>query len=158
MKTFISKTLVASLVVSTTLSAFGIFDIDIDTKIHSNSELIKEYQARIEKLEKENKYLASEKAKNPKLYEKKPLFEDLKDKYIYRVKLYGTTADAINFVIKDNYVTISMNMKKEQKDENGYFYSSQYFSNTYAIPKDVKQEDITHKTDGDYFEIIMPKK
>jgi hypothetical protein len=51
-----------------------------------------------------------------------------------------------------------MDMQHEEKDDNGYFYSSQYFSTSYTIPADVAQDKITHKVDGDYFVIEMPKK
>ena len=61
-------------------------------------------------------------------------------------------------MVKDNIVSVSMDMKREEKNNNGYFYSSQYFSTSYAIPLDVKQEKIKHKVEGDYFTIIMPKK
>ena len=158
MKTLVTKPIIAMIITGSALNAFSLFDMDIDKKIQSNTNLIKEYEKRIKDLKDENIYLKNEKAKNPSLYIKKPLYEDLKDKYIYRVKLNGAKADKLNFIIKDNVVSIDMNMKSEQKDKNGYFYSSKYFSNSFSIPMGVVQEKITHKIDGDYFEIIMPKK
>jgi HSP20 family molecular chaperone IbpA len=158
MKTLVSKSVIAVLIAGSALNAFGLFEMDIDGKIQSNKSLIKEYEERIKYLKDENKYLNDEKAKNPSLYIKKPLYEDLKDKYIYRVKLNGAKTDKLNFIIKDNIVSIDMNMKSEQKDKSGYFYSSKYFSNSFSVPSGVEQEKIMHKIDGDYFEIIMPKK
>jgi len=102
--------------------------------------------------------MMDEKAKHPELYVKKPLYENLKDKYIYRIKLDGASPDAVSFMIKDNVASVQMNMKREQKSDNGYYYSSQYFSTSYAIGDDVVQDKITHKVDGDYFVIEMPKK
>ena len=86
------------------------------------------------------------------------LYENLKDKYIHRIKLNGAQTDKLNFMIKDNVVSLNMNMKNEEKSQHGYFYNSYYFSTSYSIPQDVAQDKVTHKIDGDYFEIIMPKK
>jgi hypothetical protein len=158
MKKLISLSAVSALVLAGSLNAFGLFDIDIDQSIKHNNELIKEYKAAIEKLEKQNKYMMDEKAKHPELYVKKPLYENLKDKYIYRIKLDGASPDAVSFMIKDNVASVQMNMKREEKSDNGYYYSSQYFSTSYAIGDDVVQDKITHKVDGDYFVIEMPKK
>ena len=158
MKNLVTTSLIGALMASTALNGFAMFDIDIDKKIQTNTKIIQEYESRIKYLQEENKQLIEEKAKNPALYVKKPLYEDLKDKYIYRVKLGGAQTDKLNFMIKDDVVSLNMNMKNEQKSQNGYFYNSYYFSTSYAIPKDVAQDKITHQIDGDYFEIIMPKK
>jgi len=158
MKPLVASSLIATLILSASLHAFGMFDIDIDKKIKHNASLIKEYQSRIKQLEERNKYLTDEKAKNPALYVKKPLYENLKDKYIHRIKLNGAQTDKLNFMIKDNVVSLNMNMKNEEKSQHGYFYNSYYFSTSYSIPQDVAQDQVTHKIDGDYFEIIMPKK
>ena len=158
MKKLISLSAVSALMLAGSLNAFGLFDVDIDQSIKHNNELIKEYRTAIDKLEKQNKYMMDEKAKHPELYVKKPLYENLKDKYIYRIKLDGASPDAVSFMIKDNVASVQMNMKREQKSDNGYYYSSQYFSTSYAIGDDVVQDKITHKVDGDYFVIEMPKK
>ncbi len=150
--------LVSGLLFGTSLEAFSLFNVDINQEIERNKQLIKKYEESIEKLKEQNKYMLKEKAKNPQLYVKKPLYEDLKDKYIYRIKLNGAKADALNFMVKDNVASVKMDMKREEKNENGYFYSSQQFSSSYSIPKNVKQDKIEHKVDGDYFTIIMPKK
>jgi len=147
-----------SLLASASLEAFSLFSVDINHEIERNKQLIQRYEKSIEKLKEQNKYMIKEKAKNPQLYVKKPLYEDLKDKYIYRIKLDGAKADALNFMVKDNTVSVKMDMKKEERNENGYFYSSQQFSSSYSIPKDVQQNKIEHKVDGDYFTIIMPKR
>ena len=158
MKKLVYTSALTALVLAGSLHAFGLFDVDIDQKIAHNKQVIKEYKAVIEKLEKQNQYMLDEKAKHPELYVKKPLYENLKDKYIYRIKLDGAKADALNFMIKDSIASVEMNMKREEKSEHGYYFNSQYFSTSYHIPDDVKQDKITHKIDGDYFEIIMPKK
>jgi len=158
MKKLIVSTAVASLVLGASLQAFSLFDIDVDKQVQSNNMLIKKYESVIEKLKKENQHLLDQKAKHPELFVKKPLFEDLKDKYIYRIKLNGAKANKLNFMVKDDVISVEMDMKKEEKSDNGYFYSSQYFGTSYSIPKDVDQEKISHKVEGDYFTIIMPKK
>ena len=158
MKKYIIFALVSGVLFTASLEAFSFFDIDINQEIKQNKQLIKEYEESIKKLKKQNKFMLEEKAKNPQLYVIKPLYEDLEDKYIYRIKLNGAKADALNFMVKNSIVSIKMNMKKEEKNENGYFYSSQQFSSSFSIPKNVKQDKIEHKIEGDYFTIIMPKK
>ncbi|MBU0721176.1 Hsp20/alpha crystallin family protein [bacterium] len=158
MKNVFVSSAAAVLLVALPLQAFEMFDIDINKRIDRNKALIQQYKEAVSKLEKENKYMLDQKAKHPELYVKKPLFENLKDKYIYRIKLNGAKSEALNFMIKDNIVTLSMNMKREEKNDYGYFYNSQYFSSSYAIAEDVQQEKITHKIEGDYFTIEMPKK
>ena len=158
MKKYIITVLASSLLLGASLEAFSLFNIDINQEIEQNKQLIKRYEKSIKKLKEQNKYMLEEKAKNPQLYVKKPLYEDLKDKYIYRIKLNGAEADALNFMVKDGVVSVKMDMKKEEKNENGYFYSSQQFSSSYTIPKNVQQTKIEHKVEGDYFTIIMPKK
>lgn len=158
MKTIVLKIVVIGFILGSSLNAFSFFNIDIDEKIKSKQELINKYEKRIEVLKKQIKHFKEEKSKNPKLYEKKPLYENKKDKYIYRVKLYGASTDAINFMIKDDVVSVNMNIKTERKEDGRYFYSSQYFSNSYYVPDDVNQEKISYSIGGDYFEIIMPKK
>jgi len=158
MKKYIIPLLASSLLLGASLEAFSLFNIDINQEIEQNKQLIKRYEKSIKKLKEKNKFMLEEKAKNPQLYVKKPLYEDLKDKYIYRIKLNGAEADALNFMVKDGVVSVKMDMKKEEKNENGYFYSSQQFSSSYTIPKNVQQNKIEHKVEGDYFTIIMPKK
>lgn len=158
MKKLVVTSCISTLIVSSALNAYGLFDIDIDKKIQANTNLIKEYENRIEKLQEQNKFFKEKKAKNPELYVKKPLHEELKDKYIYRIKLNGAQTDKLNFMIKDNVISLNMNMKNEEKSEYGYFYNSYHFTRSYSIPKNVAQDKISHQIDGDYFEIIMPKK
>lgn len=158
MKKLILSSVITVLVLTGSLQAFGIFSVDINKEIDRNNALIKQYEEYISKLKKENKYMMEKKSKHPELFVKKPLFEDLKNKYIYRIKLNGAKTDALNFMIKDDMVTISMNIKQEEKSDYGYYYNSRYFSTSYSIPKDVAQDKITHKVQGDYFTVEMPKK
>ncbi len=158
MKKLISVSAISAILLASSLNAFGLFDVDVNQQIKHNNELIKEYKEAISKLQKENKSIQDEIKKNPQLYVKKPLYEDLKDKYVYRIKLNGAKAQKLNFLIKDNIASVKMDMQHEEKSDNGYFYSSQYFSTSYSIPADVAQDKITHKVDGDYFVIEMPKK
>jgi len=102
--------------------------------------------------------LLAQKAKNPKLYEKKPLYEETKEAYIHRIKLNGAEAKNINFTIKDHVLSIDMNIKVEHKDKNSYYASSKYFFQSYSIPSNVEESKIKNLVDGDYFVIIMPKK
>ncbi len=148
----------SSVLVSSSLFSFSDFVPSLNYELKHNDSIIKEYQKRISQLQKRNDYLKSLKAKNPKLYEEKPLYEETKDAYIYRIKLNGAEAKNINFMIKHHMVSIDMNIKTT-RDENGeYFYSSKSFFEQYTIPKNVDETKITHSIDGDYFVIKMPKK
>ena len=149
--------LATSVLLSSSLLAFGDFFIDLDTEVQNNTQLIKEYKSRILKLEKRNKFLLDTKAKNPKLYEKKPLYEETKNAYIYRIKLNGAEANKINFTIAHHVLSLEMNIKNEHQSQDGYYASSRYFFQSYSIPSDVKEEKIEHKVDGDYFVVVMPK-
>ena len=51
-----------------------------------------------------------------------------------------------------------MYLKVERKDSSGYYSSSQNFYQEFSIPKDVVEENITNEIDGDYFDIMMPKR
>ncbi len=158
MKKLLLSSIVIGLVAVTSANAFSLFNMDTKSKIEQNNQLIKEYKSAIKKLEGENKYITEQKSKHPELFEKKPLYENLADKYIYRIKLNGAKMDTLNFMIKNSVFSVNMNMKREEKSDSGYYYSSQYFETSYSIPADVDQEKITHKQEGDYFTIIMPKK
>ncbi len=158
MKKLLLSSIVIGLVAVTSANAFSLFNMDTKSKIEQNNQLIKEYKSAIKKLEGENKYIIEQKSKHPELFEKKPLYENLADKYIYRIKLNGAKMDTLNFMIKNSVFSVNMNMKREEKSDSGYYYSSQYFETSYSIPADVDQEKITHKQEGDYFTIIMPKK
>ncbi len=153
----VTTTLMTVTALQLSLSASTVIPHLNEELVH-NQVLIKEYKEAVKELEKRNAFLKAEKSKNPKLYEVKPLFEETKDAYINRVKLNGAEAKNINFTIKDHVVTLEMQMKTEHKDKNGYFSSSQYFFQSYPVPKDVKEEKIDHSVDGDYFVITMPKK
>ena len=148
----------SGLLLATSVSAFGLFSTDITTKIEENKILIKKYEAAIKKLQDENVYMIDEKKKHPELYVQKPLFEENDKEYIYRIKLNGAKAEALSFVIKDHMVSVNMDMKQEKKSDQGYYYSSRYFSTSYGVPDDVLEDKIEHKVDGDYFVIEMPKK
>ena len=150
--TFLTALTATSLFASTTVIP------SLNQELAHNQVLIKEYKQALTELEKRNDFLIAEKKKNPKLYEIKPLFEETKKAYIHRVKLNGAEAKNLNFTIKDHRVTLEMQMKRERKDKNGYFSSSQYFFQAYPVPKDVNEEKIKHSVDGDYFIITMPKK
>ena len=154
----LTTSLVVSALLSSSLLAFGNFFVDLDTEVQNNTQLIKEYKSRISKLEKRNKFLLAEKAKNPKLYEKKPLYEETKEAYIHRIKLNGAEANKINFTIAHHTLSLEMNIKTEHKSKEGYYASSRYFFQSYSIPKDVEESKIEHKVDGDYFVVVMPKK
>ena len=159
----VGKKLVSVIFLTSSLavtSSFGFMDFifDLEDEFQANKELIKDYKSRIAKLEKRNKFLLAQKAKNPKLYEKKPLYEETKSAYIHRIKLNGAEAKNINFTIKDHVLSIDMNIKIEHKDKNSYYASSKYFFQSYSIPSNVEESKIKNLVDGDYFVIIMPKK
>ena len=149
---------IASLTLSTSIYAFGGFTLNLNDELKQNNILIKKYKDGIKSLEKRNKFLLEKKAKNPKLYIKKALYEETKDAYIHRVKLNGAQANKISFTIRDHYLSIEMNIKNEEKSDKSYYASSRYFSQTYSIPQNVDESKIKHEVDGDYFVIVMPKK
>ena len=155
-KSLLSMITVFGLVSS--LGAFGNFTLDLNEELDHNAKLIEKHKKTIEMLEKRNKFLQAEKAKNPKLYQKKALYEETDSEYIHRVKLNGAEAKNVSFVIKDHRLSIEMNIKTEQKRDQGYFASSQYFFQSYSIPENVNESKIRHEVDGDYFVIVMPKK
>ena len=152
------KLTLLTLITATSLFASAVIIPNLNEELVHNKALIKEYKEALSTLEKRNSYLEEQKKKNPKLYEIKPLFEETKEAYINRVKLNGAQAKNINFTVKDHKVTLEMQMKTERKDKNGYFSSSQYFFQSYPVPKNVEEQKISHSVDGDYFVITMPKK
>ena len=149
---------ITSITLSTSIYAFGGFTLNLNDELKRNNVLIKEYKDGIKSLEERNKFLLEKKAKNPKLYEKKALYEETKDAYIHRVKLNGAQANKINFTIKNHHLSIEMNIKSEEKTDKSYYASSRYFSQVYSIPKDVDESKIKHEVNGDYFVVVMPKK
>ena len=140
------------------LSASVEYVPNLNEELSHNKEMIQNYKSAIKELEARNKYLKRVKKQNPKLYVTKPLYEDKKHEYIYRVKLNGAKAKNINFTVKNHRVFLDMNLKTEKTDKNGYYFSSQSFYQEFAIPSDVKESRIKNRVDGDYFEIVMPKK
>ncbi len=155
---FVLSSVAASVLFSSSLLAAHPYVPNLNEELSYNKSIIKEYQDTIAKLKKRNAFLEKVKKENPKLYVKKPLYEEKKDKYIYRIKLAGAKAKNLNFTIKDHMASVEMALKTERHDKNGYFSSSQNFYQQFSIPKDVKEEKITDRVNGDYFEIIMPKK
>ena len=145
-------------ITATSLLASAAIVPNLNEELLHNKALIKEYKEALSNLEKRNDFLIEQKNKNPELYEVKPLFEETKEAYINRIKLNGASPKNINFTIKDHMLTLEMQMKTERKDKNGYFSSSQYFFQSYPIPKDVDEEKIKYSVDGDYYVINMPKK
>ena len=151
------SSIVSSVIFSSALSASNYIP-NLNDELSYNKQMIEKSKKLIKKLEKRNTYLEKLKKENPKLYISKPLYEDLKDKYIYRVKLDGAKAKNLNFTIKNHTIMLEMNLKTEKTDNNGYFMSSQHFYQEFSIPNNVEESKIKNKVDGDYFEIIMPKK
>ena len=143
---------------TTSMQAFPGFTLNFAEELQRNTQTIEHHKKSIEKLEKRNTFLKAEIAKNPKLYEKKALYEETNEAYIHRVKLNGAEAKNVSFVIKDHRLSIEMNIKTEQKSDQGYFASSQYFFQSYSIPQNADASKIRHEVDGDYFVIVMPKK
>jgi len=149
---------VATALLSASLFASGEYIPDLNNEFSYNQHMIQEYKSTINKLEKRNAYLAKVKSENPKLYASKPLYENRKSEYIYRIKLNGAKAKNLNFTIKNHTVSIEMSLKTERNSKNGYYSNSQDFYQEFTIPKDVQESKISNKIDGDYYEIIMPKK
>ncbi len=158
LKKFVLGSVTASVLFSSSLLAAHPYIPNLNEELSYNKTLIKEYKDTIAKLEKRNVFLEKVKKESPKLYVQKPLYEEKKDKYIYRIKLAGAKAKNLNFTIKNHMASVEMALKTERHDKNGYFSSSQNFYQQFSIPQDVKEEKIIERVDGDYFEIIMPKK
>lgn len=156
-KLFISS-IAATLLLSSSLFAKEQYIPNLNDELSYNQKIVKEYKDIIKKLEERNSYLSKVKKENPKLYLQKLLYEDTKEAYIYRVKLAGAKAKNMNFTIKNHVASVEMYLKTERNDKNGYFSSSQNFYQQFSIPKNVQEEKITNRVDGDYFEITMPKK
>ena len=147
-----------ALVLSSSLFASSAYVPNLNEELSYNKKIIKEYKDTVHKLEKRNKFLEKVKKENPKLYVQKALYEDNKKEYIYRIKLAGAKAKNLNFKIENHIASIEMFLKTERNDKNGYYSSSQNFYQQFSIPKDVKENKIKNRVNGDYFEIIMPKK
>ncbi len=153
-----SKVLLTLLLAGATLLSAANYIPNLNEELAHNKELLKEYKKGIKQLEKRNAFLLKAKKADPKLYEEKPLFEETKSAYIQRIKLGGAKAKNINFKVENHTATISMNIKTERKDKNGYYQSSRSFYQEYQIPKNVKESKIKEYVDGDYFVIKMPKR
>ena len=148
----------ASFVLSASLLASSEYIPNLNDELSYNKQMINGYKETIKKLEKRDKYLLKVKSDNPQLYVSKPLYENRKDEYIYRIKLNGAKSKNLNFTVKNHIVQLEMNLKTQRNDKNGYYSSTQAFYQEFTIPKNVDETKITNKIDGDYFEIIMPKK
>ena len=154
----LKKILLSSSILSVSLFASSAFIPNLNQELKDNQELIKNHKNNIKKLEKRNKVLLKAKKEDPKLYESKPLYENAKKAYIYRIRLNGADIKNINFTIKDKILSIQMDIKTTRNDKNGYFESSRFFYQEYSIPKNVQESKISHKKIGNYYVITMPKK
>lgn len=152
-----TKRILFSLLTVSALAQASYFHPSLNEELKYNTQQIAHYKQAIKKLQKRNEVLKKDKAKNPTLYQEKALFENTKKSYIQRIKLNGSKPEAINFIVKDHRISLSMNVKTEHKEDSNYFFSSRYFSQSFVIPKDVKEDKIKHEVQGDYFTIIMPK-
>ncbi len=153
-----NKLLLTTLFAGATLLSAANYIPNLNEELAHNKQLLKEYKEGIKQLEKRNAFLVHAKKADPKLYVEKPLFEETKTAYIQRIKLGGAKAKNINFKVENHIASISMNIKIERKDKNGYYQSSRSFYQEYQIPKNVKESAIKEYVDGDYFVIKMPKK
>lgn len=152
------KTVITSLLASFVMLHGGTYIPHLSSELERNKRMIVEYERAIEQLKERNRFLEEQKQKNPKLYDEKALYEETKDAYIQRVKLAGAEPKNIDFKIEKGVLSLHMSMKITRNDENGYYESSRLFFQEYTIPKDVEDSKITHKIEGDYFVITMPKK
>ena len=154
----LSGSVATAVVLSSSLFASNAYVPNLNEELFYNKKIIKEYKDTVHKLEKRNNFLEKIKKENPKLYVQKVLYEDNKKEYIYRIKLAGAKAKNLNFKIENHIASVEMFLKTERNDKNGYYSSSQNFYQQFSIPKDVKEDKIKNRVNGDYFEIIMPKK
>lgn len=131
---------------------------NINDQIQNNQQLIKQYEEAIARLKQRNHFLLQQKNAHPLLYKSLPAFSNTKTAYIYRIKLNGAKPQHINFKIQDNMLSLSMDMQTKHAGKNSFFESSQYFYQSFTLPKHIDVQDITHKIVGDYFVITIPKK
>ena len=131
---------------------------DILKTKENNLKEIAYLHKQINKLEDENLEIDKAIKKNPKLYEKKKLFEETKNDYFYRIKLNGKKPNNINFTIEKNYIYVDLELKEEKKEKNSYYFNSSSIKQSFSIPKNVNQEKIKYFIDGDYFTLKLPKK
>lgn len=151
------KTLLIGSIMTSSLLVAGDYVENLNENISYNTHAIAEYQKAIKELEKKNKTLNAIKTKNPELYQSKPLYEDTKTAYIYRIKLNGATAKALNVTIKNHVIAVEMSIKEESNTDHGYYSRSENFYKSFSIPKEVNESAISNAIKGDYFEIVMPK-
>lgn len=153
----LKKFLFLSLAASYILSANSYIP-HLNSELKRNERIIQEYEKAIDQLKERNAFLSEQKKKNPTMYEEKALFEETKTAFIQRVKLDGADAKNIDFKVEKHTLTLQMSMQITRNDKDGYYQSSRSFYQKYPIPKDVDESKITHKQEGDYFVITMPKK
>lgn len=131
---------------------------NLNNQIQNNQQLIKQYTNAIKKLQQRNKFLLQQRNRHPLLYKQLPAFSNTKKAYIYRIELNGQRPQNIKFQVDNGMLSLSMNMQQKQQNKNSFFESSQYFYQSFMLPKDVNVKDITHKIIGNYFVITIPKK
>ncbi len=131
---------------------------NLNNQIKNNIQLIRQYENAIAHLKKRNQFLLQQKKSHPLLYKELPAFSTTKKAYIYRIKLNGAKPQNINFKINNGMLSLSMDMQQKQKSKNSFFESSQYFYQSFTLPKNINIDGITHNIIGDYFVIVIPKK
>jgi len=157
MKKFVFVSILAGLVGTSVFAESG-YVYNLNDQIQNNTQLIKQYENAIIRLKKRNKFLLGQKEAHPSLYKELPTFSTTKKAYIYRIKLNGAKPQNINFKVNNGMLSLSMDMQQKQKSQNSFFESSQYFYQSFTLPKNINIDDITHKIIGDYFVITIPKK
>nr|ACO15237.1 Heat shock protein beta-1 [Caligus clemensi] len=82
--------------------------------------------------------------------------ENSKDALIIKLKAHQFKPEEMKIEVKEGYLHI--NVKHEEKSEDGSSFSSEQFTRAYALPKNVKTEDITSKLSSEgILQIIAPK-
>lgn len=84
--------------------------------------------------------------------------------YVMEVAVPGLKKEQVNMSIdKDGYLTLSIENKNEQKDENKkehYLrreFSYTNYQQTYSLPDDVEKDGISAKVEDGILSIVLPK-
>ena len=88
---------------------------------------------------------------------------DKKDKYIIEMDLPGYEKENINLSLKDGYLEVTAEVKKEDdKEEKGkYVHKERYYghcSRSFYVGEQIKDEDVSAEFKNGILKICIPKK
>ena len=88
---------------------------------------------------------------------------DKKDKYIIEMDLPGYEKENINLSLKDGYLEVTAEVKKEDdKEEKGkYVHKERYYghcSRSFYVGEQIEEEDVSAEFKNGILKICIPKK